>query len=159
MRAEALGLAFGEAGHPVSGERSGRPGGCRRGDGFRCDVFGAEVGVGAVRVGGLAVRAAVRAAHVAAVEDAGLAYLEDHAALTRRGHDGVMVCDTEGLVIARFEHRASRAGDPQLHSHCLVLNKVRDPGDGSWRALDGRALYQEAKAGRGHLSGGVARPS
>jgi len=75
-----------------------------------------------------------------------LAYLEDHAALTRRGHDGVMVTDTEGLVIARFEHRVSRAGDPQLHSHCLILNKVRDPADGSWRALDGWALYLEAKA-------------
>jgi conjugative relaxase-like TrwC/TraI family protein len=84
-------------------------------------------------------------AHVAAVEHAGLAYLEDHAALTRRGHNGAMVLDTEGLVIARFEHRTSRALDPQLHSHCLALNKVRDPADGSWRALDGRALYGEAK--------------
>ena len=26
------------------------------------------------------------------------------------------------------------------------MNKVRDPADGSWRALDGRALYLEAKA-------------
>ena len=56
-----------------------------------------------------------------------------------------MVLDTEGLVVARFEHRTSRALDPQLHSHCLILNKVRDPRDGSWRALDGRALYAEAK--------------
>jgi conjugative relaxase-like TrwC/TraI family protein len=96
-------------------------------------------------IGGPEVRAQVRAAHIAAVEEAGLAYLEDHAALTRRGRNGVMVCDTEGLVIARFEHRTSRALDPQLHSHCLVLNKVRDPQDGSWRAVHGHAVFEEAK--------------
>ena len=57
----------------------------------------------------------------------------------------MMITDTEGLVIARFEHRTSRALDPQLHSHCLVLNKVRDAQDGSWRALHGRPLFEEAK--------------
>ena len=41
----------------------------------------------------------------------------------RRGRNGVMVIDTDGLVIARFEHRRSRALDPQLHSHCLVLEQ------------------------------------
>ena len=91
------------------------------------------------------LRAQVRAAHVAAVEDAGSVYLENHAAFTRRGRNGVMITDTDGLVIARFEHRTSRALDPQLHSHCLVLNKVRDAQDGSWRALHGRPLFEEAK--------------
>jgi conjugative relaxase-like TrwC/TraI family protein len=91
------------------------------------------------------LRAEVRAAHIAAVEQAGLAYLEEHAAFTRRGRNGVMVMDTDGLVIARFEHRTSRALDPQLHSHCLILNKVCDTSDGSWRALHGRPLFEEAK--------------
>jgi conjugative relaxase-like TrwC/TraI family protein len=143
---EALGLAFGEAAHPVSGEALGL--GWRTPDGVTGfdATFSAPKSVSVLfALAGGEVRAAVRGAHVAAVEEAGLAYLEDHAALTRRGHNGVMVCDTEGLVIARFEHRTSRAGDPQLHSHCLILNKVRDPADGSWRALDGRALYLEAK--------------
>ena len=146
VSAEALGSAFGEAVHPVSGEALGL--GWRVPDGVTGfdATFSAPKSVSVLfALGGPEVRAAVRAAHVAAVEEAGLAYLEDHAALTRRGHNGVMVCDTKGLVIARFEHRTSRAGDPQLHSHCLVLNKVRDPVDGSWRALDGRALYLEAK--------------
>ena len=147
VRAEALGLAFGEARHPVGGDVLGLlwriPDGVT---GFDA-TFSAPKSVSVLfALGGPEVRVAVRAAHIAAVEDAGLAYLEDHAALTRRGHNGVMVTDTEGLVIARFEHRTSRAGDPQLHSHCLILNKVRDPADGSWRALDGRALYLEAKA-------------
>ena len=91
------------------------------------------------------LRAQVRSAHVTAVEEAGLEYLEQHAAFTRRGRNGVMVMDTDGLVIARFEHRTSRALDPQLHSHCLILNKVRDAQDGSWRALHGRPLFEEAK--------------
>ena len=147
VRGEALELAFGEACHPMTGEALGQswrqPNGVT---GFDA-TFSAPKSVSVLfGLGGPEVRQAVRAAHVAAVEGAGLAYLEDHAALTRRGHNGAMVTDTEGLVIARFEHRASRAGDPQLHSHCLILNKVQDAADGSWRALDGRALYGEAKA-------------
>ena len=143
---KSLERAFGYASHPVSGERLGRP--WREPDG----VIGYDASFSAPKsvsvlfaIGGPEVRAQVRAAHVAAVEDAGLAYLEDHAALTRRGRNGVMVKDTEGLVVARFEHRTSRALDPQLHSHCLILNKVRDPHDGSWRALHGHAVFEEAK--------------
>jgi conjugative relaxase-like TrwC/TraI family protein len=143
--ADALGLAFGEACDPETGERLGRP--------WRADgVIGFDATFSAPKsvsllfaLGDREVRAQVRAAHVSAVEDAGLAYLEDHAAFTRRGRNGVMVTDTDGLVIARFEHRTSRALDPQLHSHCLVLNKVRDACDGSWRSLHGRPLFEEAK--------------
>ncbi len=145
VSAEALGLAFGEARHPGTGEQLGRrwrPDGVI---GFDA-TFSAPKSVSLVfALGDREVRAQVRAAHVTAVEDAGLAYLEDHAAFTRRGRNGVMITDTEGLVIARFEHRTSRALDPQLHSHCLILNKVRDAQDGSWRALHGRALFEEAK--------------
>ena len=144
--ADTLRRAFGEAWHPVSGEPLGS--GWRQPDGVAGfdATFSAPKSVSVLfAIGGPVVRAQVAAAHVAAVEQAGLAYLEDHAALTRRGHNGTMVLDTEGLIVARFEHRTSRALDPQLHSHCLILNKVRDPQDGSWRALDGRALYGEAK--------------
>ena len=145
VSAEALGLAFDEARHPGTGEPLGRP--------WRADgVIGFDATFSAPKsvsllfaLGDAEVRAEVRAAHVAAVEDAGLAYLEDHAAFTRRGRNGVMITDTDGLVIARFEHRTSRALDPQLHSHCLILNKVRDAQDGSWRALHGRPLFEEAK--------------
>lgn len=143
--AEALALAFDEARHPETSELLGRP---WRPDG----VIGFDATFSAPKSVSLLfalddgeVHAQVRAAHVTAVENAGLAYLEEHAAFTRRGRNGVMVADTDGLVIARFEHRTSRALDPQLHSHCLILNKVRDAHDGSWRALHGRALFEEAK--------------
>jgi len=141
---DTLSRAFGQARHPSFGEPLGS--GWRQPDGVAGfdATFSAPKSVSVLfALSGAAVRDQVARAHVAAVEDAGLAYLEDHAALTRRGHNGTMVVDTEGLVIARFEHRTSRALDPQLHSHCLILNKVRDPADGSWRALDGRALYAE----------------
>jgi conjugative relaxase-like TrwC/TraI family protein len=142
---DALALAFGDARHPVSGERLG--------SGWRAEgVIGFDATFSAPKsvsllfaLGDSELRAQVRAAHVVAVEEAGLAYLEEHAAFTRRGRNGVMVMDTDGLVIARFEHRTSRALDPQLHSHCLILNKVCDTSDGSWRALHGRPLFDEAK--------------
>ena len=86
----------------------------------------------------------VLAAHAAAVA-ASLAFLEDHAAFTRRGHNGVLQVDTEGLVAAGFVHRTSRAADPQLHTHLLVANKVRAE-DGAWLALDGRELFATQKA-------------
>ena len=49
-----------------------------------------------------------------------------------------------GFVAAAFEHRASRAGDPLLHTHVVVGNVTQGP-DGRWTALDGRLLYRHAK--------------
>jgi len=74
--------------------------------------------------------AQVLAAHEAAVA-ASIAFVEDHAAFHRRGHNGVLQVDTEGLLVASFVHRTSRAADPQLHTHVLVANKVRAE-DGAW---------------------------
>src|SRR3984957_17444551 len=74
-----------------------------------------------------------------------MAFVEDHAAFTRRGHNGVLQVDTEGLLAASFVHRTSRAADPQLHTHVLVANKVRAE-DGAWLALDGRELFATQKA-------------
>ena len=49
--------------------------------------------------------ARVLAAHEAAVA-ASIAFVEDHAAFTRRGHNGVLQVDTEGLLAARFWKRS-----------------------------------------------------
>ena len=51
------------------------------------------------------------------------------------------------LVVSRWQHRTSRSGDPQLHTHCAVLNKGRIVGDDKWRALDGQAIYAASAAG------------
>jgi hypothetical protein len=47
------------------------------------------------------VRAEVLAAHDAAV-DAALGWFERHGAVTRRGRDGVMQVDTQGVTVAVF---------------------------------------------------------
>jgi conjugative relaxase-like TrwC/TraI family protein len=91
------------------------------------------------------IRQQTWAAHLAAV-DAGLAYLQEHAAFVRAGRNGIRVLDTDGLVVARMNEWTSRDGDMQLHTHCLILNRARTRVDSRWRALDGRALLA-AKAG------------
>jgi conjugative relaxase-like TrwC/TraI family protein len=87
---------------------------------------------------------AVAAAHDATVS-AALGFVDEHASFTRRGHNGVLQVDTDGLVAASFVHRTSRAADPQLHTHILVANKVRAK-DGKWLSLDARELFEIQKA-------------
>ncbi|WP_238846042.1 MobF family relaxase [Nocardia terpenica] len=82
----------------------------------------------------------IYAAHQKAVDDA-LGWLEQHGAYTRLGRNGVRQVEVEGLVVARFTHRESRCGDPDLHTHALIANKVRTL-DGHWRALDGTPIYR-----------------
>ena len=45
------------------------------------------------------------------------------------------------LIGAKFDHELSRACDPQLHSHCVVMNATKRY-DGQWRALDNEPLYR-----------------
>ncbi len=94
-------------------------------------------------VGGPALSGELRAGHDAAVA-AALAYLEREACVVRRGKGGTVELPGSGFVAAAFEHRASRAGDPLLHTHVVVANVARGP-DGRWTALYGRKVYAEAK--------------
>ncbi|WP_170169764.1 MobF family relaxase [Nocardioides aurantiacus] len=94
------------------------------------------------------VAAQVRAAHDAAVADT-LRWLEHEAVFTRLGRGGVRQVPTRGLIAATFTHRDSRAGDPDLHTHVAISNKVQvvadllsPTGEARWLALDGRMLYQ-----------------
>lgn len=88
------------------------------------------------------VSRAARDAHDHAVTEA-LGYLEHHAAWTRRGRNGRQMLRGDGLTVAAFRHRSSRAGDPQLHTHSVVVNATT--ADGRATALDGRALYAHAR--------------
>lgn len=83
----------------------------------------------------------IEAAHQAAVRDA-LTYIEKHALFTRTGKDGVQQVDVRGLVAAAFTHRDSRAGDPDLHTHVAVANKVQTVRDGRWLSIDSRLLHK-----------------
>lgn len=83
-------------------------------------------------------------AHAAAVE-AALAFTERHAGGTRiRNGERVNHVRTGNLAVATFRHDTSRAQDPQLHTHAVILNMTHD-GAGTWRSLDSRALYQLQK--------------
>ena len=86
----------------------------------------------------------VVAAHEAAVA-ASLKYLDKHATMSRRRIDGeVRQVRGEGLVVAGFRHRTSRAGDPQLHTHALVANVVEHV-DGGTGAVHSPVIYRHAR--------------
>lgn len=66
----------------------------------------------------------IERAHQAAIKDA-LDFIESKALFTRRGTNGVRQVDVRGLIATAFTHRDSRAGDPDLHTHVAVANKVQ----------------------------------
>jgi ATP-dependent exoDNAse (exonuclease V) alpha subunit len=70
-----------------------------------------------------------------------LAFIEKHALFTRTGPQGIRQVNVRGLVAAAFTHRDSRAGDPDLHTHVAVANKVQTI-DGRWLSIDGRVLFK-----------------
>jgi len=51
---------------------------------------------------------------------------------------------TRSAVIAQFEHATSRAGDPDLHSHVVVLNVTRRV-DGQWRSIENAEMFKEQR--------------
>jgi conjugative relaxase-like TrwC/TraI family protein len=87
-----------------------------------------------------AVAAVIERAQQAAVKDA-LAFIEEHALFTRTGPQGIRQVNVGGLVAAAFTHRDSRVGDPDLHTHIAVANKVQTL-DGRWLSIDGRVLFK-----------------
>ena len=86
----------------------------------------------------------------AAAVDAAIGYLTAHACVARLGRDGVDRQDGSdlGFLRAEFTHRCSREGDPQLHSHTILVN-ILEASDGRRAALDGGLLFQHAKAADG----------
>jgi conjugative relaxase-like TrwC/TraI family protein len=88
-------------------------------------------------------RARIHAAHRRALEQV-MGYAESQVFATRTGHGGVVCEDVRGVVAAGFDHWDSRAGDPQLHIHVVVLNRVQGASDGRWRALDSKAVFRAA---------------
>ena len=94
-------------------------------------------------LGDARIAAQVLEAHHQATTEA-LGYLEEHVG-ARRGHGGCDHVAGGGLLAVGFDHRTSRAGDPLLHTHVIVANRVQGP-DGRWTALDGRDLYRHRLA-------------
>ena len=83
-------------------------------------------------------------AHRAAVDEA-LAFLEDRALFTRVGARSCAQVPTRGMVAAAFDHWDTRTGDPNLHTHVVIANRVQGL-DGRWRSVDSRALHHAVVA-------------
>lgn len=143
VEAQLEGL-FGRAIHPTTGARLGR--GWRAGGVTGYDLtFSAPKSVSALwALADRELAGQLIAGHRAAVR-ASIDYLDEHAAYSRTGTDGTVQVGSAGLTVALFDHRTSRAGDPQLHTHALVLNKVRCP-DGTWRTIDGAEVFRHKKS-------------
>ncbi len=89
-------------------------------------------------------QALIADAHHAAVAEV-VAFMEREVAATRTGatarNGAVAQVDVHGLVATAFDHYDSRAGDPHLHTHVVISNKVQTVLDGKWRSLDGRPMH------------------
>lgn len=99
------------------------------------------------------------AAHHAAIADV-IAFLEREVAATRTGvaaGDGAVAqVAVRGVAAAAFDHWDSRAGDPQLHTHVVISNKVQAVLDGRWRSLDGRPMHASVTALSAYYDGMLA---
>jgi conjugative relaxase-like TrwC/TraI family protein len=66
-------------------------------------------------------------------------------AQARKKIQGKSMIETTGnLVVAKFRHETSRAQDPQLHTHAIVLNMTKRQ-DGQWRALKNDEIIQSTR--------------
>jgi len=83
-------------------------------------------------------QAIIADAHHAAVAEV-VAFMEREIAATRvgaTGRDGAVAqVGVGGLIATAFDHYDSRAGDPHLHTHLVISNKVQTLRDGKWRSL------------------------
>lgn len=72
-----------------------------------------------------------------------LRVLEERYAYTRITEGGKRFKVTTGEVaIACFHHDTSRALDPQIHTHNVILNLQRNPKTGRWQSLDNSEIYK-----------------
>ncbi|WP_156388101.1 MobF family relaxase [Cellulomonas sp. Root137] len=142
----AMTAVFRDGCDPMSREPLGKPyAQIRPGEG-RHAVAGYDLTVTAPKsvsvVWGLAdeeTRATIYEAHTAALSSM-LRFVEHSVIRTRVGAAGCRQIKTRGMLAAAFDHWDSRTGDPNLHTHVVVANKVQGV-DCVWRSVDGRTLH------------------
>jgi len=95
----------------------------------------------ACELGDPQLRAALLQAHREAVRETMQTVMKD--LNCRRKENGQIITEKAvDPVAAKFEHNVSRAQDPQLHTHCVLLNEAHVKGQPGLYALDARPLYQ-----------------
>ncbi len=83
-------------------------------------------------------------AHKAAVR-ATMKYVENNCIFYQTKQRGQkLLLPSKTAQIAVFHHDDNRNKDPQLHSHCVILNQTQCP-DGKWRAVANEQLYKQQK--------------
>jgi conjugative relaxase-like TrwC/TraI family protein len=128
---------------PTTGELLGRPHGPNGVPAFDVVLRPTKSVSVLYGLGDPTVSRAVLSAHHAGLAEA-VGYLDNHLGV-RRGHGGVQHVSGQGVLAVGFDHRTSREGDPLLHTHLVIANRVQGP-DGRWTALDGRDLYRHRLA-------------
>ena len=103
------------------------------------------------------VRNQIHSLHKEAVKES-ISYLEN-VCYTRRGTNGVYHEQVNG-IFATFHHTTSRALDPQLHSHVVMINSGFTK-EGKTGALDGKrilnARYTSGMIYQNHLRGALEK--
>lgn len=87
----------------------------------------------------------IHQAHKDAISET-LAWAEKNVIQTRSGHGGVAHVATNGIVGSLFDHSDSRVGDPQLHTHAVIHNRVQRTSDGQWTTIDSYTLHRHVVA-------------
>jgi conjugative relaxase-like TrwC/TraI family protein len=128
---------------PTTGELLGREHGRNAVTGFDLVLRPAKSVSVLYGLGDAATGRAVLDAHHVGLAEA-VAYLDGQLG-ARRGHGGAEHVGGNGLLACGFDHRTSREGDPLVHTHLVVANRVQGP-DGRWTALDGRDVYRHRRA-------------
>lgn len=85
-------------------------------------------------------------AHREAVESS-LKIVEDEYSQIRIREKGVSerkIEITRNIAVATFEHDVSRKKDPQLHTHCVVMNFTKK-NDNSWRSIHQDGFFYDSK--------------
>jgi conjugative relaxase-like TrwC/TraI family protein len=128
---------------PTTGELLGRPHGGNAVPAFDVVLRPTKSVSVLYGLGDPATGRAVLEAHHAGLAEA-VGYLDEQLG-ARRGHGGHEHVSGQGLLAVGFDHRTSREGDPLLHTHLVIANRVQGP-DGRWTAVDGRDLYRHRLA-------------
>ena len=87
------------------------------------------------------LRGQLHGAHKQAVEEC-LGWVESQVVQGRAGHGGVAKVAVKGVMASLFDHWDSRAGDPQLHTHAVLANRVQRISDDEWVTLDSYTLHR-----------------